>query len=418
MGNMEKLCPHCGKQLPAQAHFCLFCAQSVQPRQTVCPPRILVRIAPVKIVLAVILAAMAALGAFLAIRPKNYDSYGQVIYTDEDGTYQLVLATANDRFTPLPEIQAEAERDQTYRLFSRLCINHMETGANAGQIFLQKADRVRVEFLQPEDSPSPMVCSAPAPADFAPEAALVSSLDFTGRSSSAQLLWTLEMKNGDTIRLRQDLVITPIRTWEFSYTDYPMDTVEELQALIDRIGREIAVPDVVNLYLPPVVYEGGITLENRPINLYGSQEAGMQTTFTDTVQVTCPDSGITNVNGINFLGGDGEAGVLASARFRAEACRFSGWKTGVLGHGEAWVNVNACEFANNQVGIHLNSAGTGAAYTQFQNNIFTENETGVLLENPPTEVALDFGGCVFRGNGTDIDNRSNQPIKISQAVME
>ena len=42
----------------------------------------------------------------------------------------------------------------------------------------------------------------------------------------------------------------------------------------------------------------------------------------------------------------------------------------------------------------------------------------VLLERVPTDLALDFRGSLFSGNGTDIDNLCRQPIDITQAVFE
>lgn len=57
------------------------------------------------------------------------------------------------------------------------------------------------------------------------------------------------MKNGDIIRLRQDLVITATRTLDYRYQDYPMQTIEELEALMDEIEQEVSPDDTVNLYL-------------------------------------------------------------------------------------------------------------------------------------------------------------------------
>ena len=39
----------------------------------------------------------------------------------------------------------------------------------------------------------------------------------------------------------------------------------------------------------------------------------------------------------------------------------------------------------------------------------------LLFEGESTEVTLGLPGCRFEGNGTDIDNRSGQPLDISQA---
>lgn len=91
-------------------------------------------------------------------------------------------------------------------------------------------------------------------------------------------------------------------------------------------------------------------MEERPINLYGSEENGRRTTFTGTLRVASRDSWITYIQGIDFVG-DGGVGISASARLWVEDCTFTGWKTGVLGYGDAWVNVIGCTLADNEIGF-------------------------------------------------------------------
>ena len=413
----KQICPHCAAQLPRQASFCPHCAQSLISAKAIRSPS---RLWKKLLYLGGAAAALALLllGIASSLLPRTYDGLGQVIYTDEDGTYQLLLACSNNRFAPEAEITQEAEVNGEYRMPSRLFINHVDTGANAGQIFLQKVDSVSAQFLQSPDSPSPMVCSQPEYRDFAPEAAMVSLLDYTGRSEPAELVWTLNMANGDTIKLRQKIHVDPIETYDYHYEDYPMDTVEQLQALVDQITKEVPLPTVVNLYLPPVTYEGGLTIEGRPINLYGSQEGNQRTTFTDTVRVAAQDGPILYFYDLNFTGHGEGVGVSASARFWAENCSFSGWKTGMLGYGYAWVNVIACQFTDNEVGFHFNSDGGYVNHTMFNDNIFSQNGTAVLLERVPTDETMNFQGSRFSQNGTDIDNRCNQPLDISQAIFQ
>lgn len=413
----KQICPNCAAQLPPQASFCPHCAQSLIPVKTIRSPSLLWK----KLLYlggAAAALALLLLGIASYLLPQTYDGLGEVIYTDEDGTYQLLLACSNNRFAPEAEITQEAEVNGEYRMPSRLFINHVDTGANAGQIFLQKVDSVSAQFLQSPDSPSPMVCSQPEYRDFAPEAAMVSLLDYTGRSEPAELVWTLNMTNGDTIKLRQKIDVDPIETYDYHYEDYPMDTVEQLQALVDQITKEVPMPTVVNLYLPPVTYKGGLTIEGRPINLYGAQEDNQRTTFTDTVRVAAQDGPILYFYDLNFVGHGEGVGVSASARFWAENCSFSGWKTGMLGYGYAWVNVIACQFTDNEVGFHFNSDGGAVNHTMFNDNIFSRNGTAVLLERVPTDETMNFQGSRFSQNGTDIDNRCNQPLDISQAIFQ
>ena len=89
----------------------------------------------------------------------------------------------------------------------------------------------------------------------------------------------------------------------------------------------------------------------------------------------------------------------------------------MLGYGTAWVNVIGCRFADNDVGFHFNSTGQSASHTLYHDNIFLNNGTGVLLENVPTDITLDFSGSEFAENGTDIENLCDQPIDVSQAIF-
>ena len=415
---MNRICPHCGVSLPEEASFCPYCARSVLTRRKIAPPpqrwKKLARLGGV----AVLLAAVV-LGGFLFFRPRTYDAYGEVTYTDSDGTYQLLLAFQNDRFTPQAECTEQAELDGEYRIPSRLFINHVDTGANAGQMFLQKVAWVSSELIQPEDSPSPMVCSQPAYNSAAPDAALISLVDYTGRSGGAELVWTIRTDCGDTIRLRQRLTVEPIETYDYYWQEWPMDTIDQLQALVDRVTEEVPLPHVVNLHLPPVTYQGGLTIEGRPINLYGSAgEDGGRTAFTGTVRVAAQDGPILYFYDLDFVGSGNGVGVSASARFWAENCIFTGWKTGVLGYGYAWVNVIGCTFQDNEVGFHFNSDGGYVSHTMFNDNSFLNNGTAVVLERVPTDVALNFQGSLFAGNGTDIDNRCNQSLDISKAIFQ
>ena len=54
----------------------------------------------------------------------------------------------------------------------------------------------------------------------------------------------------------------------------------------------------------------------------------------------------------------------------------------------------------------------------FYDNIFRNNGRGLLLESVPTDLAMDFGGTVFSGNGVDIVNPCGQSLDVSEAVFE
>ena len=138
---------------------------------------------------------------------------------------------------------------------------------------------------------------------------------------------------------------------------------------------------------------------------------------TNTVQVTTEQAyWINYFYDIDFIG-DGGVGISSSVKSWAERCSFTGWKTGVLGYGTAWVNIIDCLFEDNEVGFHFNSTGQSASHSLYNDNRFRHNGIAVLLEQVPTDMALDFVGSEFMENETDVDNRCGHSVDLSQAVF-
>lgn len=73
-------------------------------------------------------------------RPRIYEGVGEVIYTDADGTYQLVLKSSSGRYEPITQVDQDPEEEMDYRFPLRLYINHKDSGADASGVFLQKAE--------------------------------------------------------------------------------------------------------------------------------------------------------------------------------------------------------------------------------------------------------------------------------------
>lgn len=415
-----KRCPHCGAQLPNEAAFCPHCARNVNGRKEVHPPRRLSRRA-VRISLAVLAALSLILAAWLYTRPRTYDDGGTatVIYTDQDGSYQLVLGWFNAPYTPAPKVYQEAELDGECRFPMCLFVHHTGSDANAANAFMNKVESVTAQFGPADDPEGSITYTDPAPHGYCPEAMAVSFVDFLGRDNSAMGTWTITMNNGDVIRLHQTLEIRVIQTVDYYPEDTAMGTRSELQALIDEIG-ETADPDaVVNIHLPAAVYEGTLTIDKRPVNLLGSTEGEGRTVFTGALRVTTGVNGwICEIDNIDFVGSSREnVAVTAAARVHLTGCTFTGWRTAVLTHGYSWLNFRYCEFADNAVGFHFNASQSSVSHSQFTGNHFTENDTAILWEGTPVDVTVSFHESVFSHNGTDIDNRSGQSIDISQATF-
>ena len=410
---MEHKCPWCGGELPEHASFCPHCAKFVRPRREAAVPNPL-RKKVLLGLLALAILVVVAVGLWLALSPKTYDGFGEVRY----GDWQLLLSQSNDRYTPSPTVSAQGEPEGQYRMPARLYVNSSD-GQDVSEAFLSEVEAVSAAFTGQEDSPSPMVCSQPAYNEGVPECPLVSLIDFTGESGTAELVWTFQMKNGDTIYLRQTYEIIPIPVYDYYPEDHPMDTAEELQALIDSIGAQFGNDEaIINLHLPPVTYEDGITLQDQSMNLYGSADAdGNRTTFTGPVQVLTHYGAITYFYDMDFVGDGSGNGLSGSASFRATGCTFTGWDTGVFAYGTSWANVIGCTFRYNNIGFRFDSDGDYANHSMFNDNVFMGNDVGVQLDNVPTDITLDFQGSVFQSNGKSLDNRCDQPLDLSQITL-
>lgn len=420
---MEHKCPHCGADLPEHAAFCPHCARDIHPRvgaKTPAPLR--KKLLPGLLALVVVIAA--GVGIWYANRPyepQEFDGVGEVYYETGDKTYQLLVAWPNDRCAPAADIYQQGAPDEQYRWPSRWYVNDAATGQDAWGEFEALVEQVTVEVVQDENAADPLAAGEPSHReDYSPDAAMVSSLDFTGSSGEPQVVWTVQMKNGDLIRVRQNIHITPILTHEYHWQDYPMDTLEELQGLMDDIAAQVNPSDKVVLYLPPVTYEGDLELPGRSFELCGCTDGSGRTALAGslTIQEMGRYSWINYFYDIDFTGDGSNTGITASTKVWAIGCSFTGYKNGLLTQGDAWVNVTGCTFAGNEVGLFYNSTGQSATDDRFFDNTFTGNGTAVLLMNVPTDLVLYFDGSTFSGNGTDIDNQCNHPIDVSKAIFE
>lgn len=420
---MKKQCPFCGAELHEAASFCPFCTRVVNTRST---PRLgkstIYRKKMLRVVTALLLVCVTALFVSWYHRPRVFDGGGtETVYTDRDGSYQVCIAWANSPLEPAQKRQTPCELDFDYRYPTLLYVNDVESETHATEEFLPKVDSITAEFVRADEGLT-ISCTQPRRnTDYIPDAAAVAFVDFriaAEGSFSAVLEITLHMKNGDTIRVRQEHIFESIRTLEFDPANAPMETIEELQALVDEIADTVSVDDVVTIRLPPVTYQGGLTLGQRPFNLTGSSDdSGNRTAFTGPILLDIPKGGISYFEQIHFIGqGDG-VGISASARLHLTDCRVSGWETGVLCTGTAWVNADDTLFDGNTVAFHFNSTGNSVTDTMYERNRFRDNGTAVLLESVPTDIALKFPDTIFERNGTDFDNRCGQTLEIDKAVF-
>lgn len=422
-----KACPHCGVVLPDEASFCPNCAESVVIRQTLRRFRRL----PVKaaFVLFSVLAA-ALLAAFIwRLLPRTCDNgTAEALYTMGKRTYQLCIAWGDTPTVPSGDRYTSAAVNFDGRYPSLLFINDADTGEDAAEEFLPQVDRITAEFAAPDsggamDGDLRLSCTPPArETDYVPHAASITYVDFClwhDGDYEAQLLFTVTMKNGDVVRVRQTHHFRSVKTYTYTPENASMNTTEDLQALLEEIGRT-AEPDAdINIHLPPVTYEGELVLNRLAVNLTGSvDQAGRRTAFTGPVHLTYSGGAISYFEGIDFTGSGGGTGISALSRLHLTNCRLSGWDTAVFCAEHAWVNADQCIFLDNGVGLHINNVEPNLSDSRFEGNTFQENGTALVLEQVGVDLALSFPGTLFTGNGTDIDNRCGQELDLSRTVFQ
>lgn len=453
-----KKCINCGSDLPDGAAYCPHCETSQFDKQRVEPPKKR-RGAIAAAVCTVILVAAVSVGVGLSWGggPAAIPTEGvagtapagtapaetapaatapaettgpedelsgigaDMVYASDGGSYRLVLTidTVNGGVqTPQPERNYVCAEGNWSANPSQLYVYDAEDSSPANEEFMALVDSYTVEVL-PRGDARQMEYSAPAADPSFPGAALVSHIEFTYGCGTNDILWTLNMKNGDTVQLRQIITITDIETITYTPEDVPMDTTEDLQSLMDYIDLELPLNTAVDIYLPPVTYTGDLRLApRRGVSLYGSyDDEGNTTTFTGSITVCSAYMQLTDLDGIRFEGSGGTA-VTAHDGVYINNCTFTGWDTAAIALEGSWIGVGNSIFEDNGVALHFN---TDATYhyvnSSYWNTAFRNNGAAIIIDNLPGSEVLRFPKCVFSGNGTDIMNNAGHPLDTSGAVF-
>lgn len=230
-----------------------------------------------------------------------------------------------------------------------------------------------------------------------------------------EIVWTLRMKNGDVLTLTQTIELLPQEVRTYSTADTPLDTAEQLQALLDDITGACDADTSVTVYLPEVTYDAPITV-GCAVELVGSG-----TTFTAPITVaplkntdlTCA---FVRFRQINFTGDGSGTGITAAAPTYLENCRVTGWDVGALAVNGGWVYLHGGYIGGNGVGARYDSAYSNSYTYTIRHIDFLNNTTALeLLCLPPNSYAA-LDDCRFRGNGTDVYNPGGYRIEVNNGT--
>ena len=409
-----KKCIHCGAQLPDTAGFCPYCRRRQKEEDERAARRRpwgkLMAIGAV-VVLALLVWGAAALLSSLRYTPSDYTSQSAAInYTDRSGSYVLNLRWDNGEAGDL--VSRVISEGQEGSAVSLLYAYDAETGEDRRAAFLRRMANVSVQAV-PRAGSEGVSLGEPGADGGAVRGV---PLSYTAASGTSDVIWTISMKNGDTITLRHALRAVRQRTMSYSYRDYDMSTLEKLEAFLAQVQSGVNADTVATVYLPPVQYEGGLRLDTRAFVFVGSTEGEQCTTFTDTVFVGVRTPQIAEFVGVRFLGAGG-TGLSAEEGAILRGCSFEGWDVGVDARDGSWVAAFDCEFIANGVGFRFNSGRSTLSSPTYSGDRFVGNGIGFQILKTPSRVVLSFPGCTFERNSKDIDNTIYQGVNTKGATF-
>ncbi len=414
---MTKKCKNCGTELPESASFCPHCTQSQIDRTEIKPPR-LWRKKTLYVLLSLLLLTGIVLAVlFLPHRPKAFEGAASLTYTDKNGTYNLCLSTFPD---DIQNGRPEEQRSLTLSADGETCLPSLmgiyQNGALVDpDAFLSKVENFTVT-ASPDEAHTITFGGIGHMDVFAPST-LSAEVILTGQSGTNDIIWTLFMKNGDTIRLKHTYEIIPLSHLSYTADDVPLNTMEDLRALLKRIDEEVPAETVVDIYLPPETYTGDLGITTRAVNLYGCSDGSGRTVIEGslTVGTHFPDN--VMLHDLDFVGSGG-TGLTASASAVINHCSFTGYDIGADVEDGGMIGVEACTFRQNGIGFRYNTNSYYSFKTAFPNSVVEDNGIGVQFLNIPGNTLLDFVGTVFSNNTTDIDNPISYPIETSLATFK
>ena len=412
---MSKKCIHCGAELPEAASFCPHCAKSQIEKTEAVPPRLWRKKAFIA-ALCVLVLVLAALGYAYANRAKTYEGGANVVYTDQDGKYELLVTFHPDDIVnnrPVGVKTVSLSTDERSNMTVMLGVYHNGEIADT-DAFFAKVESCTLEASPNEDS-ALLLTEPTYNTNFLP-AARESDITYIGASGTNELHWTLKMKNGDTIRLKQTFEVIPLIHQVYTPEDTKLDTMEDLTALLERINEEVPEDTIVDIYLPPVTYTGDLTIFSRAVNLYGNADGSGRTVFTGSLSVNTDYPSNVMLFELDFEGSGG-IGLSAAASVYMGGCSFSGWDIGAVAQDGGMIGVESCEFRNNRIGFKYNSTVYHSFNSVFPDCVIENNDIGVQFARLQGTITIDFVGSVFSGNRIDIDNQAQYSIDISKAIF-
>ena len=413
-----KKCIHCGAELPEEASFCPQCAKSQMEPAVQEPPRIWrKKSAMIGAVCAVVLVLIAAVATvFYLTRPKLYEGTAALDYQG----YHMVLVCDGgpEPREPQQETVKVIPPNSRYGIPAQLIVYRSRDMQNAAAEFMEQVERISVHAV-PREGGAEMEANQPVPGDgpFS-NAAAVSDIFFDSLCGTNDVYWNILMKNGDTLFMYQTLSISQMPTVSYYADTTPMNTIEELEALMADIEANTDPNTIISLYLPPVTYEGGLSMKDRTYSLYGTTDGNRITTFTGPITVDTEAPVFAELDTICIQGHGAGTGVMGSGSVVLTSCQIRNWEVGTLATDGTFIAVHGCTYTGNRVGMQVNSEHGHLLSNELDGSVFEDNGTAIHLIRVNSDYAPVFNDCRFARNEIDIQNDAGAPIDNSNAIFE
>lgn len=157
-----------------------------------------------------------------------------------------------------------------------------------------------------------------------------------------------------------------------------MNTLEELQSLLDRLDQVAGANTIVSLYLPAVTYEGDLIISGHAANLIGAmdEQGNAATTIEGMLRASTERPDLVRLSNIRVIGPGSGTGLTASVGVVLEQCTFSGWDVGAVANRGSYISAHYSTFDGNGVGLRFQTTAYNHCDTGFIFNTFTNNGIG------------------------------------------
>ena len=230
-----------------------------------------------------------------------------------------------------------------------------------------------------------------------------------------EVVWTLRMKSGDVLHLTMTVEFEEQQALRITPEDAPLETAQELQALLDRLAEEYDADTSITVELPDVTYDAPVSV-GCAVTLKGSGTAFAAPVTVIPLSDTERCHAYVRFSEVSFEGDGSGTGVTARAPTYLENCRVTGWAVGGEAVTGGWLYLRGSHVADCGVGIRYNSAYS-SSYTYFADKMtFVQNGTALELLCMPPDGYIELQGCRFHGNGTDVRNPGGYRIEVNNGT--